>query len=56
MEGQIHMFHYRIEAIINRVSKSVDKLEELQSLTEMKLSFKESEILKQTIDDLKEIQ
>jgi len=55
MEEQIKLYEFRIEAIINRVSESIDKLEELQS-SSGNMSYDQDKLLKKIISDLKEIQ
>ncbi len=55
MEEQIKLYQYRIEAIINRVSDSIDKLERLQD-SSGNLSYEQGNQLEKIITDLKEIQ
>jgi hypothetical protein len=55
MEEQIKLYEYRIEAIINRVSESIDKLEDLKA-SSGNMSYDQDRLLKQVITDLKEIQ
>ena len=55
MEEQIKLYEYRIEAIINRVSESIDKLEKLQD-SSGNLSYTQGNQLEEIITDLKEIQ
>jgi hypothetical protein len=55
MEEQIKLYQYRVEAIINRVSESIDKLEKLQD-SSGNLSYAQGNQLEEIITDLKEIQ
>ena len=55
MEEQIKLYEYRIEAIINRVSETIDKLEKLQD-SSGNLSYDQGNQLEKIITDLKEIQ
>lgn len=55
MEEELKMYKYRLEAIINRVSESIDKLEELKG-SSGNMSYDQDKLLKQVITDLKEIQ
>ena len=55
MEEQIKLYQYRVEAIINRVSQSIDKLEKLQD-SSGNLSYTQGNQLEEIITDLKEIQ
>ena len=55
MEEQIKLYQYRIEAIINRVSESIDNLEKLQD-SSGNLSYAQGNQLEKIITDLKEIQ
>jgi len=55
MEGQIQMYHYRLEAIIKQVKESVIQLEELEA-TSGSMSYDQSKILHKIITDLKKIQ
>ena len=55
MEGQIEMYQYRLEAIVNRVSDTLVKLEKLQA-SSGNMSYDQDRLLKQVITDLKEIQ
>ena len=55
MDGQIQMALYRIEAIVNRVSDCVDRLEKLDDMS-VNLSYGQSQELSAIIKDLKEIQ
>jgi energy-coupling factor transporter ATP-binding protein EcfA2 len=55
MDGQIQMALYRIEAIVNRVSDCVDRLEKLEDMSG-NLSYGQSQELSAIIKDLKEIQ
>jgi len=55
MEGEIQMTQYRIDAIVNRVSDCVDRLEKLDDMSG-NLSYGQSKELSAIIKDLKEIQ
>ncbi len=55
MEEQIKLYQYRVEAIISRVSESIDKLEKLQD-SSGNLSYEQGNQLEKIITDLKEIQ
>jgi hypothetical protein len=55
MEEQIKLYQYRVEAIINRVSESIDKLEKLQD-SSGNLSYEQGNQLEKIITELKEIQ
>jgi hypothetical protein len=55
MEGQIQMYHHRLEAVIKRVSDTLVKLEKLES-SSGNMSYDQDTLLKEIIKDLKEIQ
>ena len=55
MEGLIDMYQYRLEAIVNRVSDTLVKLEKLQA-SSGNMSYDQDQELKEIIKDLKEIQ
>jgi len=55
MDGQIQMAIYRIEAIVNKVSDCVDRLEKLDDMSG-NLSYGQSQELSAIIKELKEIQ
>jgi|TARA_E500000305_G_scaffold83420_1_gene69205 hypothetical protein len=55
MEGQIQMYHYRLEAIITKVKEMLIELEELEA-TSGNMSYDQSNKLQKIITELKKIQ